>query len=228
MELEGYGEDPAGAAPGELPLVYLFASERQPRRSLAADRIRRLQQPRILDSPKRRQPPPRSKLPVCAHADGGRADWAQGDCPHRPAGLEERTSPLDATVLSGLAVPDVRFDQQAVAWVVGPLHMLVIGGGSGPAWISLRFQTLVPVSVPPQTGVRALVKPGQITACVRATGVAPVRRASIQLVAPALPGIVPLEPYAPPEPLQGVQLVAMRAVTNCSPSSSRIRTLWVS
>ncbi len=220
VELEGYGENPSGAAPGELPLVYLLASERHHEEVSLPTEFDDYNSLAYLTAPSAANPhlDPnyRYVLTRMAGVQTGRKLIARTG----PLALEERTTPLDATVLSGLAVPDVRFDQQALAWVVGPLHMLVIGGGSDPAWISLRFQTLVPVSVPPQTGVRALVKPGQVTACVRATGVAPVRRASIQLIAPALPGIVPPEPYAPPEPPQGLQLVAMRAVTNCSPSSS--------
>lgn len=57
---------------------------------------------------------------------------------------------------------------------------------------------------------------GAVTACVRATGQAPVRRATLQLNAPLLPGITPAEPFAVPEAPQGVQLVAVSASENCS------------
>jgi hypothetical protein len=86
-----------------------------------------------------------------------------------------------------------------------------------PAWISLRFRAIVPVTVPPQPGVRARVLPGgELTACVPATGKAPVRKATLTLSFPLVPPIIPKEPFALPEPPQGVQLVGMRAVERCS------------
>jgi hypothetical protein len=124
------------------------------------------------------------------------------------------------TLVSGVAVPPVRFDSNGLAWVQGPLHMIVSGVGTVPALISLRFQAIVPVTVLSQPGVQARVQPdGVITACVRATGTAPLRKGTITLSFPLVPGIVPSEPFALPEPPQGVQLVAMRAVAHCSLTS---------
>jgi hypothetical protein len=136
--------------------------------------------------------------------------------------LQERTTPLDVTLVSGVAVPAQRLDADGLAWVEGPLHMLVVGGGSSPAWISLRFRAIVPVTVPRQPGVKARSGPGgKLVVCVRATGNAPVRKATIALSFPLVAGIVPAEPFAVPEPPQGVQLVAMRAANSCSLTASR-------
>jgi hypothetical protein len=135
--------------------------------------------------------------------------------------LEERTGALDATLVSGVAVPFARLNANGLAWVEEPLHIIVVGQTKGPAWISLRFQAIVPVTVPAQPGVRALTNPdGAISACVRATGSAPVRKGTIALSFPLVPGDIPPEPFALQEPPQGVQLVAMRAVSNCSLAGS--------
>jgi hypothetical protein len=131
--------------------------------------------------------------------------------------LEERSGPLDATVVSGLGLPLVRLDDQGLAWVEGPLHLIVTGGDSTPAWVALRFHYVVPVSVPRQPGVHARLLPGgTLAACVRTTGAAPIRKGTITLAFAPLPGVVPSEPFALSEPPQGVQLTAVRAVSHCS------------
>jgi hypothetical protein len=130
--------------------------------------------------------------------------------------LEERSEPLDTTVLTGVAVPLVRQDAQGFGWVEGPLHLLVSGQAADPVWVSLRFLASVPVTVPPQPGVSTrLERGGLLAACVRTAGSAPLRKATITLGFPHTPGIIPAEPFAIPEPQGGVQLVAMRAVRHC-------------
>jgi hypothetical protein len=115
----------------------------------------------------------------------------------------------------------VRLNANGLAWVEEPLHIIVVGHSKGPAWVSLRFQAIVPVTVPAQPGVRARKYPnGVISACVRATGEAPVRKSTIALSFPLVPGATPPEPFALQEPPQGVQLVAMRAVSSCSPAGT--------
>lgn len=219
VDLEGYGESPT-AAPGELPLVYFLASERNREEVSVPSEYNDYNALAYLGgaNPANPQFDPnyRYVLTRLAGVQTGRKVIARAG----PLALEERTAPLDATVVSGLAVPPVRLDAQGLAWVVGPLHLLLVGGGSSAAWISLRFQTFVPVTIPNQAGVTARVTPGLVTACVRATGTAPVRRSTIQLNAALLPGTVPAEPFALPEPTQGVQLVAMQGVAHCSLSSA--------
>jgi hypothetical protein len=215
VDLEGYGENQA-AAPGELPLVYLLASERNHEEVSVPTERNDYNALAYLGAPNPTNPQfdpnYRYVLTRLAGVETGRKVIARTG----PLALEERTSSLDATVTSGIANASLRLDPQGIPWVVGPLHLLLVGGGSAPAWISLRFQTIVPVEVPRQAGVRARVTPGVLTACVRATGSAPVRRGALAFNAALLPGIVPAEPFALSEPLQGIQLVAMRAVTHCS------------
>jgi hypothetical protein len=216
VNVEGYGEDPAHA-PGELPLVYFQVAERNHEDVSLSSEYTDYSSLAYLGGPNAANSwlklDYRYVLTRLGGVQTGRAVIARAG----PLALEERTSSLDATVVSGLAVPPVRLDGQGLAWVLGPLHLLVVGGGPGPAWISLRFQTIVPVTVPGQSGVRArFERPGILKACVRATGTAPLRRGTIRLSAPLLPGVVPDEPFAVPEPPQGVQLIAMRAVTRCS------------
>ena len=40
--------------------------------------------------------------------------------------------PLDATLVSGVAVPLVRLNTNGLGWVEGPLHMLVVGATRCP------------------------------------------------------------------------------------------------
>jgi len=217
LSLEGFGANPA-SAPGELPLVYLLATERTRERVSLPTEYNDYSGLAYLGGPNPANPQVkpgyRYVLTRFGNVQTGRRLIARTGS----LALEERTQPIDAIAISGLAVPALRLDSQGLAGVVAPLHMLLVGGSSHPAWISLRFRTVVPVTVPKQSGVTARVTPGLVVACVRTTGMAPVRRGAIQLAAPLVPGIVPSEPFATAEPAQGVQLVAMTAVEHCSPT----------
>ena len=219
VDLEGYGDNPI-VAPGELALVYYLASERN---------HEQVSVPTEYDNdaalvylgganPKNSQFNPRYRYVLTRFrgVQTGRKviAWTDG------LALEERTAPLDATVVSGVAVPFLRQEAVGLPWVVGPLHMLVVGGGSGPAWVALRFHKAVPVTVAPSPDVTARVTPALVTACVRATGKAPVRKATVSLRASLTPGIVPAEPYGLEEPPGGIQLIAMEAVSHCSLSGA--------
>jgi len=220
VEIEAYGEDPLHA-PGELPLIYLLVSERNREQASVPSEYTDYSSLAYFGGPNHANPQLnpgyRYVLTRLGSVQTGRRVIARTGS----LALEERTSALDGTVVTGLALPSVRLDAQGLAWVVGPLHLLAIGGGPGPVWISLRLRTIVPVTVPSQPGVKTRSTAGGIlTACVRATGSAPVRRGTIQIGAALLPGLVPSEPFALSEPAQGIQLVAMRAVTHCSLSSA--------
>lgn len=149
VELEGYGEDPAHS-PGEFSLVYLLAWERNHMDVSVPTEYTDSNGLIYLGGPKpgnpQLKPSYRYVLTRFAAVQTGRRTIARTG----PLALEERTGGLDANVVSGLAVPPVRLDAQGLAWVEAPLHLVVVGGGHGPAWVSLRFQTLVPVTVPPR------------------------------------------------------------------------------
>jgi hypothetical protein len=129
--------------------------------------------------------------------------------------LEERTQVLDITPYAGLEAPLERLDTSGTAWIQPqqPLQLYVVGASSGPVWARLTIHSTVPVSVLPQKGLRVLQRAGTLTACVLATGSAPVRSVSLELTASAIAGTVPPEEFAPPVPLEGITLTAMRAVT---------------
>ncbi len=216
VDIEGYGEDP-GKAPGEMLLVYYTVSEHNHGavsvpseyvnyNSLAYAGEANPANPEF-------DPNYRYVLTRLGGVETGRRVIARAGS----LALEERTGVLDATLVTGVAVPFARLNANGLAWVEEPLHIIVTGQSKGPTWVSLRFQAIVPVTVPAQRGVRAHTSPGgAIEACVRATGSAPVRKATIALSFPLAPGAVPAEPFALQEPPQGVQLVAMRAVNRCS------------
>jgi hypothetical protein len=215
--IEGYGQQP-GRAPGELPLAYLLGFERNHGKvSVASEFTDYAGLAYLLNAnPLNPQfdPDYRYVLTRLGGVQTGRRVLARTGS----IALEERSGPLDATLVSGVALPAERLDTQGLAWVQGPLHFIVTGAGSAPVWVSLRFRTIEPVSVPRQPGVltRKLAD-GTLAACVRASGDARLQRAAIALSFPLVPGIVPDEPYAIADPPQGVQLTAMRAVSHCTP-----------
>jgi hypothetical protein len=214
--IEGYGQQPA-RAPGELPLTYLLGFERNRGKvSVVSEYTDYAGLAYLLNAnPLNPQFDSRYRyvLTRFAGVQNGRRVLARSGS----VALQERTGALDATLVSGVALPAERHDGDGLAWVQGPLQFIVTGGGSAPAWISLRFRASVPVSVPPERGVSSRRLPGgMLAACVRATGNARLRRGGIALAFPLVPGIVPDEPYAVAGPPRGVQLTAMRAVSHCT------------
>jgi hypothetical protein len=133
--------------------------------------------------------------------------------------LERRTQSLDIITYSGLEAPVERLDTSGTAWVQPsqPLKMYVVGMSAGPVWAKLTLRVSVPVSVPPQAGVRELLANNTLTVCVLTTGSRPVRSASVQFSAPPVPGPAPLEEFPPAVPLEGIALTSMHASSgHCS------------
>jgi hypothetical protein len=221
VEVEGYSAG-LGEAAGELPLVYYMASERNhgwvsvPTEYDDYGGLSYLGgvNPRNLQF----DPGYRYVLTRFGGMETGRRVIARDG----PVALEERVGSLDATLISGVDVPFVRLDKEGMGWMEGPLHMLVVGGGAGPVWVSLRFRALVAGRVPRQPGVEvAGLGSGVVDACVRATGKPPLRKATINLEFPRYEGTTPPgEPYAGREPNEGFQVAAMQAVDHCSLAST--------
>jgi hypothetical protein len=218
VDLEGFGENAVlDQAIGEIPLVYSLVYERNNGEvsvpseyynynSLAYFGGLNLRDPDFT-------PQYRYVLTRLGGVETGRRVIARAG----PLALEERVAPLDATITSGIAVPMVREDTQGLPSVIEPLHLLLVGGGSAPAWILLRFQTLAPAEAPPQPDVRSRATAHELTVCVQATGAAPVRRATVSLRGALYQSPLPNERFALPEPPQGIALVSMRAVDRCTP-----------
>jgi hypothetical protein len=217
VEIEGYGEGP-GFAPGQLPLVYFLAFEHNHGAVSVPTEYSDYSALAYVGGAHHADPVfnphYRFVLTRLGGVDTGRRVVARAG----PLALEKRSAALDATITSGLGVGLERLDAQGLPWVEEPLHFIVAGGDSAPAWVSLRFRTIVPVAVSrDQPGVSSRHLPdGVLAACVRAKGTAPLRRAAIALTFAPLPGLVPNEPFAITEPPRGVQLTAMRAVTHCT------------
>jgi hypothetical protein len=138
--------------------------------------------------------------------------------------LQERTRPLDVTLVGGLGSPLARLDPDGVAWVQGgflpePLLVYVTGGSdSDPVWVRLQMVSRQPVAVPPQAGVRAKLDGPLVTVCVKARGTAPVRRASVAVAFSPTPGPEPNEVFQLPQPAEGIALLGVSAVTGrCVP-----------
>lgn len=216
LDIEAYGQDPR-RAPGELELVYLLALERNHGQVSVPSEYTDYAGLAYLTGSNSRNPQFNPDYRYVLTRLGGVQSGRRVLARTGSIALEERTSPLDVTLVSGVALPLQRLDTTGLAWVQGPLHMLVVGGGSHPAWVSLRFQASVPVTVPPQHGVQVRSGPnGMLAVCAPTTGRGPVRRSMVALSFPPAPGILPAEPFAVPEPPQGLELTAMRAVSRCS------------
>ncbi len=137
--------------------------------------------------------------------------------------LEERVSPLDVTPVADLGVPPARLDWEGAVWIQGtalgePLLLYIAGGDSAPVWVHVEIGSGEPVAVPPQPGVTSRLTRGHLSVCIRALGVAPLRRASLEL---AFTPVFPPDPdpqVQAPLPAQGVQLLSMTASTRqCRP-----------
>jgi hypothetical protein len=220
VDVESYGEDP-GKATGEQPLVYYLASEQTngevsvPSEYVEYAALGYLGEANPVNP--QFSPNYRYVLTRLGGVQNGRRVIARTGS----VALEERSEPLDATVVAGVAVPQLRQDGQGFGLVEGPLHLLVSGRAADPVWVSLRFLASVPVTVPSQPGVLTRSeRGGVVAACVRTTGSAPLRKATITLSFPHTPGLIPAEPFALPGPAQGVQLVAMRLVRRCALASA--------
>jgi hypothetical protein len=94
------------------------------------------------------------------------------------------------------------------------MHMILVGGGSAPQWVLLNFQTSAETSIS-QPEVRWSSTPGRLTACVPATGTAPIRRATLAVSANLFEGARAPEEFGALGPPQGLALVGMRAVSRC-------------
>lgn len=136
-----------------------------------------------------------------------------------PLALEERVSKLDVTFVSGATTPLVRLDKSGLPQIEGRLHLLVVGSGSGPAWVSLRFRTIVRAEAIAAPGLSEDSASHTLTVCALATGAGPLRRLTIKLRGRLFPGADPAEPFGEEEPPQGIQLVAMHVAAHCSTGS---------
>jgi hypothetical protein len=133
-----------------------------------------------------------------------------------PLALEERSGPLDATVTSGLALPSVRQDARGRPTVVETLHLLVVGGSRAPAWVLLRFHTLSAATAVSQPGLRVKEDPDELSVCLPARGMAPARKATLQISGTLYPGPLPKEEFAFFEPPEGITLTTLLATSHCS------------
>ena len=214
VDLEGFGTNPA-AAPGELPFTYTMLAERTGWKVSIASEYNDYNGFAYIDGANPANPQFEPDYRYVLTRLGGVQTNRRVLARKGSLALKERVG-LDATVVSGIAMSLNRLDTTGMPWLRGPLHLIVVGAKGRPAWVSLTFHAAVPVSVPPQQGVRALVgSDGIVTACVRATGIGALRKASIDLTFPAQPGVIPDEEFAVVEPPQGVQITSVRAVRRC-------------
>ncbi len=215
LDIEGYGQDP-GKAPGEEEFVYLLGFERSHNHVSVPSEYTDYAGLAYLAGAKPTNPQFDPKYRYVLTRFGGLATGRRVIARSGSLALEERAGSLDATLVSGVAVPPVRLDAQGLAWVQGPLHFIVTGAPAGTAWVSLRFQASEPVSIPAQAGVQArILKGGAVVACAQAIGSSAIKRAAISLSFPLAPGATPNELFPIENPPQGLQLTAMRAVEKC-------------
>lgn len=136
--------------------------------------------------------------------------------------LQERTRPLDVTVVGGVAAGQIETDPDGGAWVLGPMQFWVSAPASaGPVAVKLRFETHpgLPVKVTQPAGARVQRSGDGLELCVEAQGTGELRRAGATL---SFQG----DPVTPPptslgirsDPGRAVRLAAMEAVEGrCAP-----------
>jgi hypothetical protein len=215
IQLEGYGESLSAQA--EQPLVYHLVDERLPGRVSVSLGSNLHNGTEYLNFGAIESPGPAFRanydyvLTRLPGIDTARRVLARSG----GIALEQRTQPLDVITDSGIAVPLVRLDASGTAWVQPgtPLRLYVVGQGGASVWVRLTLHAQEPVTVAPHTSATMRQRGNTLTACVPATGSAPVREASLSLLAAAVAGPVPPEEFPPPIPSEVIQLSAMRAVT---------------
>lgn len=219
VDLEGFGTNSElDLAIGEQPLVYSLVYEHNhgevsmPSEYSNNNGLAYLGQPDPHDP--QLKPGYRYVLTRFGNLETGRHVIVQSG----PLALEERTAPLDVSVTSGVAVPMVRQDTSGLPSVIGPLHLVVVGGGAAPVWILLRFQTIAAPAVPAQPGLRTRATQHELTVCAPATGTAPVRQAVVNMQEPLYEAAQESsEEFALHPPPVGDTLLAMHAVSSCTP-----------
>jgi hypothetical protein len=220
VDLEGFGENAEGEqAVAELPLVYSLVYERNRGEVSLPTEYFNYNGLAYLGGPNPRDPELDPNYRYVLTRLGGLQTGRRVIARAGPLALEERAGPLDATITSGIAVPMVRQDLRGLPTVVGQLRLLLVGGGAAPAWVRLRFRTIAPAGVVAQPGVRSRATPHELSVCVQVTGRAPVRTAALSMTGTLYAGPTPIEKFALPEPPRGIALVAMQAVSHCTPAS---------
>lgn len=221
VEIEGYGDD-SGTSVGEMPLIYAMVSEHTHGAvSIATEYSDYASLAYVGEANPRNpqfDPSYRYVLTRMGAMQTGRRVIARNGS----LALEERTGPLDVTLVSGVGLPMVRTDTDGLAWVEGPLHMLVVGAGTSKAWVLAHFKLFVPAKIDSQPGLK-IAKLGSATfaVCVPVTGTAPLRKATVTLSFPRLEGVIPRERFGEQGPPRGVQLLSLRAVTRCPPAAGQ-------
>ncbi len=218
VDMEGFGENAElEGSVAELPLVYALLYERNHGEVSLPSEYANYGGFAYLNGPYPRDPDFRPSYRYVLTRLGGVETGRRVLARAGPLALEERTAPLDATVTSGLALPMVREDATGQPSVVQALHLLAVGGGSAPAWVRLRFRTLAPAAAGAQPGLLSKASAHELTVCVEATGLAPVRTASVRLAGTLYEGLTPHEKFALREPPRGITLVGMSVAGHCSP-----------
>lgn len=218
LELEGFGQNAEGEqAVAELPFVYMLAYEQNHGRVSLPTEFFNYNSLAYLGGPEINDPEFTPGYRYILTRLGGVETSRRVIARAGPLALEERTRPLDVTVTSGLALPAARDETSGLPTVVAPLHLLVVGAGSAPTWVLLRFGTTVPARVSRRAaGVRARGNEHELAVCVPATGEASARRVTVSLLGTLYAGPIPAEKFAVPEPPQGITLLTMRAVRRCA------------
>jgi hypothetical protein len=132
-----------------------------------------------------------------------------------PYALEERTRPLDVTVVGGVTVDSDRHDPRGLAWVTGPLIFWVSSSDRSSATVRLTLTGQAGARAVAPSGSRVLRRAGdRVTLCIPVRRKGSLRRVRVELNIPAAPPTGPPEQFAvraiPPHQLR---LEAMTATT---------------
>jgi hypothetical protein len=136
-----------------------------------------------------------------------------------PFALEERRSPLDVAITSGIAVDNADRDPRGLAWVQGPMTFWVSALERTRVWLVLDFEGNTPARLVQPRGSTTLERtPTHLRVCVPVVSPAPnPLRSTVTLAFRQAPEQPAGTAFGMPSPSKAVRLAGMHATaTNCA------------
>jgi MFS family permease len=139
-----------------------------------------------------------------------------------PYALEERTAPLDVTVVNGVVADIVQRDPDGSAWVTGRITVLLADSERRPAAVTLELAG--PAAESLRLGGRGQLERGRghAVVCVAVGGDRPLRRVNVPLWFDEPTYTLDDEPHELPIPERTLELESLTAARQCPPFEPRL------
>jgi MFS family permease len=132
-----------------------------------------------------------------------------------PYALEERVSPLDVTIVNGVVSDLAQRDPAGMAWVKGPVELLVADTERAPAHVTLELSGPQAASLRLAGHGEIVREDGRALVCVPAPGRSPMRRVGVPLRFEEGTFLPAPNPQDPPTPPTDLELEAVSAAREC-------------